>query len=376
MKIAILTLPLDANYGGNLQCYALCSVLQSRGHKVTVLHFGGKPKPLYIIPLSFTKRLIRTLLGKKIESFYHDKKLKEEFSLNQSARDFINQYIPLIKINRSDLSLKEFNQASYDACIVGSDQVWRIAYAFPSIETYFLDFITNENVKKIAYAASFGISEKEFSKDQIKKCGQLIAKFDAVSVREDSGIDLIHSYNWECKNLRQTLDPTMLLDKEDYIKLMNENNEEKSDGQKLFYYILDMNEDKENLIHHVACEKKLNPFTVNKSYSKKEKIEDRLLPPVEKWLKAFSDAEFILTDSFHGCVFSILFNKSFLAYGNKERGMARFSSLLSQFGLEDRIIYKSEDFQKQLKPIDWEQVNRLLAEKKQESIHFLQAHLK
>ena len=374
-KIAILTLPLHGNYGGNLQCYALCTVLQKMEYEVSVLNFEGKPKRWYKIPFSFCVRLIRTIAGKKIESFIHDRKMREDFILNQSAREFIATYIPLIKINSSEESLKKVNEIPFDAYIVGSDQVWRIPYAYPSIESYFLNFVRNDSAKRISYAASFGTESEEFSKPQIERCGRLIEKFDAVSVRESSGVDLINTYQWKCKPV-VLLDPTMLLEQKDYIDLIRKRKTEKTNNHKLFYYVLDVTEDKQKLIDFVADELQLKSFTVNKSYSKKEKIENRLLPPVEDWLSAFLDAEFIVTDSFHGCVFSILFNKPFVVYGNEERGMARFKSILSLFNLTDRIVFRFEEYQqKQLSPINWDEITRILNNEREKSTAFLLSNL-
>ena len=105
-------------------------------------------------------------------------------------------------------------------------------------------------------------------------------------------------------------------------------------------------------------------------------IEERIQQPVEKWLLAFYDAEFVITDSFHACVFSIIFNKPFIVYGNKERGFARFESLLKLFGLEERLVCSPNEIDKVLKtPIDRERVNSIHKQMKEKSLSFLTKNL-
>ena len=246
---------------------------------------------------------------------------------------------------------------SYEGYIVGSDQVWRPAYN--NLNNTYLSFAERWNVKRIAYAASFGTDEKEYSTEQIVMCTPLIQRFDAVSVREDSGVTLCKEYFGV--QAQHVLDPTLLLDKEDYIKLVEEKGFGPSKGN-LFVYLLDENEEKMALVNRVAKGNNLAPFFVKvKSDNIYAPVEDRIQPHVEKWLRAFMDAKFVITDSFHGCVFSILFNKPFIAIGNSDRGLARFNSLLRMFDLEDRLVL---DVRKQENildtSIDWGKVNQIL----------------
>lgn len=262
----------------------------------------------------------------------------------------------------------------FNSIIVGSDQVWRIPYAYPDIQTYFLDFIKNKNIQKIAYSASFGTDDIEFSEEQIKECGKLIKDFKRVSVREDSALDLINNkYKWECKYKPiQTLDPTMLLTKEEYINLSSDY-KNKLDGE-LFYYILDMTEDKKKVLDQMSKDLGYKPFTV-KSISDNwfDDVQKQIVPPIELWLQAFNKAKYIFTDSFHGCVFSIIFNKDFVAYGNKERGLSRFDSLIRMFNIKDRFIYKYEDYSFSLiqNLINWNNINTIHRKNKLESLELL-----
>jgi polysaccharide pyruvyl transferase WcaK-like protein len=105
-------------------------------------------------------------------------------------------------------------------------------------------------------------------------------------------------------------------------------------------------------------------------------IYDCVFPAPEKWIRGFMDAQFVITDSFHGTVFSILFNKPFISIANKVRGLTRFTSLLKLFHLEDRLIFSSEDFvPENLKEIDWDRTNAILNQEKEKSMQFLKKNL-
>jgi exopolysaccharide biosynthesis predicted pyruvyltransferase EpsI len=375
MKIAILTLPLHSNYGGIIQNYALQTVLEKMGHEVYTINLN-KPKAkinLAKAPLIISKRLIKKILGRKDGIIFLERKRnKDELVIKKYLNRFINNKIHLTEPFYLKKDLQRINHMGFDSIIVGSDQVWRIPYAYPNIQTYFLDFIKNKNIKKIAYSASFGTDEIEFSENQIKECGKLINNFESVSVREKSALDLINNkYRWKCKHDPiQTLDPTMLLSQEEYISLSSDY-KDILDGE-LFYYILDMTEDKKKVLEQISKDLDYKPFTV-KSISDNwfDDVEKQVVPPIEIWLQAFNKAKYIFTDSFHGCVFSIIFNKNFVVYGNEERGLSRFKSLLSLFNIENTLIQSSNDIQKGYQEFNWKNINMILEKLKKQDIQYL-----
>lgn len=369
MRIGILTLPLHFNYGGILQAYALQTVLERMGHEVTLIERKQKPYKIVLwkIPLSYSKRLLKKLSGYKT-TILLEKKLNNEFFHNlpiiqQHTDKFISKYI---KRKFYD-DFCEIKENDYDAIIVGSDQIWRPLY-YPKIEDAFLNFTKNWDILRIAYAASFGTDRWEYTLHQTKRCGKLLHKFNLVSVRELSGIKLCNVHWGLSPEL--VLDPTLLLDVKEYVSLFRNTNTPPRHNN-LLCYILDETKEKQELIKKIADEKNLNIFRVN-SYAEDRDadLKNRIQPPVEYWLRGFYDAEFIITDSFHACVFSIIFKKPFIAYGNSNRGLTRFSSLLTIFGLQDRLITKIEQY-KSLKDIDYEYVYNILDEKRNESIKIL-----
>ena len=379
MKIGLLTLPLHINYGGVLQCYALQKVLCRMGHEVTLLNRAYLPykKSVKDYVMDVVKCLTHTFLGREHVYFPTE---KERLVLHRHVAAFIDSYIqPQTKPLYSTEELRQQCMADgYDAYVVGSDQVWRPCYT-PSIVNYYLDFVPGGNgARRIAYAASFGTDDWEYTADETKVCSQLIGNFNAVSVRESSAIRICRErYGVEATHV---LDPTLLLERADYESIVMQEGEEQCEGN-LFCYILDSTEQKKGLIGKLVSELSLVPFYSMPSRTYQEKrnmrvhIEDCTYPPVARWIRSFMDAGMVITDSFHGCVFSIIFNKPFWVIGNTERGLSRFTSLLETFGLQDRMILSDEapDWNK---GIDWDKVNKKLQTMKDGSMEFLRNSLR
>lgn len=371
MRIGILTQPLHSNYGGLLQNYALQQSLIQLGHDVETIDWkgGGRLREaLYRIKVT----ALHALIPNRYPQLKYKPTNKELAIIQRNTNHFIDTYINHTEIVRSfDGFIRQVEKGNYDAYIVGSDQCWRPCYnAF--LYSMFLDFVQEKHVKRIAYAASFGTDKWEFTPQQTTICASLAKKFDIVSVREDSGVRLCKEYLGV--DARHVLDPTMLLAKEDYIQLIEKEKETKSNGT-LFNYILDPNAKKLSFIQKVAKDKGLKSFQVlpkcqaeiRTKEDVKNRIEDCVFPGVTTWLRAFMDAEMTIVDSFHGMVFSIIFNKPFWAIGNVGRGMSRFTSLLRTFHLEDRLLDEEHldnvDFSKS---INWNMVNRIMEDKKRE----------
>ncbi len=377
MKIGILTLPLHTNYGGILQAYALQTVLERMGHEVVVFDTPNKATypPLWKLPLSFGKRILLKCMGRGNRIFHERYSNKVRSVVARYIQQFVDD-----KIHRKVfIKFSRLNANDYDAIVVGSDQVWRMIYFVPmwrmqSMENAFLAFTQGWNIKRISYAASFGTEEWEYTKEQTQLCKEALQKFDAVSVREENGVKLCKQY-FDADALH-VLDPTMLLAAEDYIELFKQKQTPKSNGT-LLNYVLDETDEINQLIQKVASEKKLNPFAVNNPFECDESkpLNQRIKQSVEAWLRGFYDADFVITDSFHACVFSIIFKRQFVVVGNKSRGMARFESLLKMFCLEDRLVDEKTDIVA-LQPIDYDKVYTLYDKWKEKSFQFLSANLK
>lgn len=372
MKIGILTLPLWNNYGGILQAYALKTTLEREGYHVNLINYHH-PEPSTTNRIKRKiKNTIKTTLRKPIP-IYPGIKEKKHISVN--TLDFIRKEFTQTEKADSTTLLTKVSK-DMDAIIVGSDQVWRPSYA-PNIYNFFLDFTSNKQIKA-SYAASFGSSNFLFTGQQAEKCKHLLHQFDAVSVREDSGVYLCKKhFNIDAKHL---VDPVFLLSKQDFIKLTDSYKPKTSSGN-LFTYVLDRSEEKNNFINEVASWLKLHPFecmpkTFDKNYSPDKTAY--IFPPLPQWLQAFKDAKFVIADSFHGCAFALIYNIPFIALGNRERGMTRFTSLLKMFNLEERLISDIKDLDKNIlnKKINWEEINLKIEKEKIKSLNFLKEVLK
>lgn len=366
MRIGILTQPLNFNYGGILQNYALQCFLKKMGHETwTIDRQPNEYKSLVILQiLSLIKRtILRYFLRRNIIIRPWLTK-SEKKKICKNTNKFIHDNIRLTVPIKSNKQFGKLSKYALDAYIVGSDQVWRPLYS-PCITNYFLDFVKTIDLKRpkrIAYAASFGVDKWEFTLEQTKQCSLLIKLFDAISVREEDAILL-------CKeqlevDAKKLIDPTLLLRKEDYIQLVEKYKVSKSKGS-LMTYLLDQNPEKEKIVKSVSDQLNIKSFSVMPKYKTKEKdidIKDCIYPPVTEWIRGFMDAEFVITDSFHGTVFAILFNKPFISIGNQERGLSRFTSLLNTFGLENRLIMSSQELTTEIihENIDFEKLNNTL----------------
>ena len=373
MKIGILTQPLHNNYGGLLQNYALQQVLKGMGHEVETMDWMAKTNTLRRW-LGGWKERVLYLIDKTVELPRYQPTTKEMEVISQNTHRFIKKYISVC--HNKAATLEDFGviakENAFEAFVVGSDQVWRPKYN-PLQLAMFLAFTEELQVKRVAYAASFGTTAWEFTNAMTKECSRLVKAFNLVTVREKSGVDLCRE-KLGVKAIH-VLDPTMLLNREDYERLVESEKEPVRQGT-LFHYILDPSIEKKALIEQMAADNGLVPFTImpqcqaeNRTrWDVKHKIEDCVYPSVTSWLRGFMDAKMIVVDSFHGAVFSIIFSKPFWVVANAKRGNARFESLLGTFGLENRMISienigNNSDWNK---PINWKKVNSIL---ETESIH-------
>lgn len=383
MKIGILTQPLRNNYGGLLQNYALQQTLIRLGHEPITFDWRPPRASKQRILCAYVKVFFRRLLsGRKDISYPYYQPTEEENSLiSQNNKKFIDTYITHSDvINNSQGFGDEVSIQGVKALIVGSDQVWRPCYNGKFLYDMFFRFAKRKPIKRIAYAVSFGTSKWEFSKYETAVCKRLVKNFDLITVREESGIELCKRYlEVQAKHV---LDPTLLLNKKDYQKLIPNDRTRKG---TLFYYILDPSDAKINFIESYSLKNGFIPFTHMPKYPAESiskllmttQIEDCVYPSVLDWLKAYDDAEYIICDSFHGCVFAIIFNKPFWVIANKERGLTRFESLLKLFCLENRLLdINSEDINRlDMSSLNWEKINRIKQDLANISIQFLEKSL-
>lgn len=365
-KIGVLTiLPRNNNYGGILQGYALTTFLKQLGFEV------------YLISRIKNRPSFKSKLKKFVKEVILRQKIVDNYSvISQNMIYFEEKYIqPRTELIQSDREFSLLKKYNFDSVIVGSDQVWRKAFNDDRKANFFLNFIDDSNITKIAYAASFGVNTWDYNPIETKYYSQLIRSFKAVSVREESGIQLCReNLNIEAKVM---IDPTMLLTPSDYTALAEAENEPESSGE-LLYYFLSPDSWKTQILEMATSELEMTKFSVNRiSNNSQAPIKDQIYPTVTAWLKGFKDAQFVVTDSFHGCAFSILFNIPFVVCSNQSGGNARFETLLRTFRLEHRFIHNNQPVQTSIlkESINWDFVNSILEDKRKASIEFLTSNI-
>ncbi len=363
-KIGILTLPLIANYGGILQCMALYGFLKSKGYEVVLLN----NRPCFPKWKKMAIKLFELL------PFQNYKGLREQRKKNLQFRRLIDSYFD--KKTKPLLSKKDFlefgKECDFDALVVGSDQVWRYEYINDGYyERYFLDFLKANSIKRIAYAASFGknqIDERIDLSEHSPLLGE-IRKFHSISVRESEGVNLCRDFFFR-RDAGNVLDPTLLVGVEFYDKFLSQGDEKNK--AKIVSYVLDKSEEKDDITNYIkdkinSKSEKGDTFFLN------EKLDNRYLS-IEEWLQGIKYSKFVVTDSFHGVVFSILFNKQFIVLANLDRGLDRFSSILRKLNLEERLLlsmdYHTVDLLIDSK-IDYGAVNKVLEIEREKSKKFL-----
>lgn len=387
MKIGILTLPLASNYGGILQCYALQTVLERMGHEVVVLDrtFAAPSAGLILrrcgsVLKCLVRRYIRgqkniAILSPWSQTYLIDKSKLDDCSV---LLKFIHKYLKITSpLRSSEALLKRVKKEKLDCLIVGSDQVWRECYS-PFLTDCLAGFFPpDDKMLKITYGASFGTSENPISEQMLETCKRLSSRFDAISVREKSAVGLVEQYFG--KHAELVIDPTLLLGAEDYVIERSKSAcPVTAEQDTLVSYVLDTDGQKAKIANDVACELGLKESFMGLSPKKSDGSPDKMIP-VQSWLDNFRNASFVVTDSFHGCVFSVINRKPFIAIVNHSRGADRFVSMLSQLGLEGRMVNDYEEYSARrselIAPIDYAEVYSRLQKLKAHSLGYLSGML-
>lgn len=320
MKIGILTFHWANNYGAVIQTYALLSKLKELGHEA------------YIID----RRMVYKGILRKL---YHKFSYEHFFSWRKFWKDADAFLQPKTKTYTShDELVKKFYKENFDAVIVGSDQVWR--WKLIGLN-YFFDFISDNKTKRYSYAASFGLNEWHGTEEDRNAISELLKKFNRISVREESGVKI-------CKetfgvDAELVLDPTLLHTGYFYEQTLLKNHNRQQSG-KVVSYILGKNNKKQvkeiagwaksiNLKHNELFWTSIeHPSLIGKS-----EFHATHVTPTE-WLNEIRNAEYIITNSFHATVFSILFQKQFVVLTHIGGGNNRIETLFNSLGIKNRCV--------------------------------------
>ncbi|MBP5640452.1 MAG: polysaccharide pyruvyl transferase family protein, partial [Victivallales bacterium] len=313
MKIGILTLPLLSNYGGILQNYALQQVLRSLGHEPVTLNLPFPP----------------------------DKKSKAKTSTERenyqlrtaNIQAFMSKYLDRTDLLTWPFAFEQIKGLGLNGYVVGSDQVWRPTFSKRRfLKAMFLDFLPDDcDAVRLVYAASFGSVHWSLGRKLVYKMvlARYARKFAGISVREDIGAEYCKRYLGQTTPV--VLDPVMLLQAGDYSEKLSLG---EVPGANLMCYVLDPTDAKNACIDIIS--KQLGGKT-SVAFGSYDSTEGVMPSPID-WLNGFKNAEFVITDSFHGTVLSILFGKPFIVFANEARGLDRFHTLLRPLKLESRMM--------------------------------------
>lgn len=365
MKVGMMTWFQYHNYGTALQVVALSKTLDAMGHMPFVIHYTPKTQVVKqhkngVLADSISKAVTR------IKS--HPYHRYQETQREEKFTHFYEEYLHFTASCNILPKLEGLN-SEFDAFVCGSDQIWSPSCFDPH---YFLDFVSDER-KMIAYAPSVGLSsiEDKNIEAQIKK---LASRFEHISTREASGSEIIEDLVG--KEVKTVLDPTFLLMDNDWRQLSSEMGKDRS--PYLLVYMLGTNEQYWKEIYRIAERLHLQVKVIPvffKDLHRTGCIQEAVGP--EDFLSLVDGADYICTDSFHGTVFSIIFNKRFTVFERFKKGDAlnqnsRIYNILSLLHLEERLICDKRSQEKIVEDIDYAKVNEILSSLRQQSLSYLQ----
>lgn len=353
MKIGILTFHWANNYGAVIQAYALLSKLKELGHDAYIIDRQVRYKGV-------------------LRRMYHKYSYNHKYAWMSFDKERLKILTPMSAPYKShDELVKRFSNEHFDAVIVGSDQVWRWNMMG---NNYFLDFLDGTDTRRYAYAASFGLSKWEGSEADREEISALLKQFNAISVRENSGIKICRDTFGVDAQL--VLDPTLLHERSFYETTLLKDKPLKGNGKVVSYILGDNNKGQVLEIAKWAKNKRLKhnelfwtsldfPLLIGKSEFHFSHVT------LTTWLNEIRNAEYVITNSFHATVFCILFAKKFIVLDNPSGGTDRIRTLLKVVDLNDRF---AEKLPHNISDIDsFDTVNDLLKSKRLNSLNFIKS---
>lgn len=346
-KVAIITITNSGtNFGNRLQNYALQESLKKYGADVETV-FSSK-SIMRSLPISWMRRMAKQILIRSKRKIYFDEFNKKNVKISN-------------KVRYEKLNERAFAN-NYDAFIAGSDQVWNPNFHFNS-DFEFMTFA--EPKKRYSYAASFGVDTIPDS--YIEDYKTWISQMSKISVREFSGSDIVKDLT--DKDALVHIDPTMLLNKEQYIKIEEIPNQNVPENYLLVYFLGEKSSEYNTFIQKVAEKEGLEIIELSETPNN----EFYHIGP-QHFLYLFRNAKYICTDSFHGAVFSIIFEKRYTIFFRQSKEVPmnnRIQTLLEKVQLSERL-YGKLTLEESLVEIDYKEVNKRIETERKEAERYLE----
>lgn len=369
-KIGIITYPkIEEGKGRFLQAYALFSAVKELGYQPEILNYYPEDWMTNKTTMAKIRNFLRNPnIWGYIKIFRH--KFSERRNKN-SIEASTAKYFAFIKRNivydySHILTKEELLNKSFDAWICGSDQIWNSHFSVGTDSAYYLQFAPKN--RRISYAASMGTLD--VNKDFILQQEKWISEIPYISVRENGTKDMLRE-RFDI-NSEHVCDPTFLMDKEWWNGLSSKRIIK---GSYLLLFLFDSNPLPRKMAEQIASRRNLEIVCISDDYrdSKKYNIPYGVGP--EEFVSLFRYADYVCTQSFHGTVLSIIFNRQFLVFDRSGKGevsglLLRIRDLLNQLDLDERIIKNSVSVS-EISEIDFSESNKRIEESRNKGIEFL-----
>ena len=362
MKIGIITFYQFYNYGALLQAYALEQFVKGldKDFEVELINFKNTQNGSILgIPFDKIRNLpqfFKSIVAKLVDIPF---KLPKKINFDRFRKKFMN--IAYKKYRKYD-QLKN-NPPQYDVYICGSDQIWNPEIQPKAKPAFFLKFVSDKSVKKISYAASIGVSQIEDK--YLDEYKDFLSSIDNISVREQTGVKALQ--NLTTKEIARNIDPTLLLTDKEWSEISANI---KVKEKYILVYMLGYKKEVVDLVNHISHELNLKVVHFGPYKTYENEIGRFHCKGPDVFVSLFQNAEFVVTNSFHGTAFSIVFNKKFYSVISSKVG-SRISDLLGILGLEDRIVGSINDIGDPNRDIYYERVMEILEHEKSKSKSYL-----
>lgn len=391
MRIGIVTFVNCDNYGAELQAYALQKKLNLLGYDAEVINLE-KEKGVIESSFSSYKNAILNRYKQyglikgsfKIIELIKDKyNARKAFAANSDKvkerhkifEKFFNDYIKHSTKFYTLEEMRNIQSLPYNVMIAGSDQIWNYMQT-RYLDVFFLMMANRWETKKISYAASFSVSSIPQSKRAMYK--QYLENMDAISVREITGIDIVKN----CSNCKAVtvLDPTLLLNRNEWIEYIGKKDYLPKNKRYVVIYTLSGSHYIYTLAKKIAKKLEAEVINIKLSFSK-IKGDDGIThiwnAGPREFISIFSQAVYVITDSFHGTAFSINFNIPFTTLLNPASNInSRALSILKLTGTESRLIYDNgENKEPDTLNIDFTPINKIIEKNREKSLKFIKENL-
>lgn len=373
VQIGILSLSDTENFGAKIVTYALQKKIEELipNTQVSVIQFKAdtcQDDMFTVIKERVRKQGVIKPLMHYVDYQKLSKTHKKEFGDRKiKFNEFDNQYLN-IRINTKKISDFKFFANSLDAIVVGSDIVFRPEFAQLYPMVYFLECVTNNKLRKISYAASIGTDDMEVLEPLTETYSDGLKNFDYISTREKKSQYFLQQLT--DKKVELCCDPVMLLGINDF---EFENNFKKPQKDYIFMYVLDKNDRAIKYAKKLAKEKNMDVY-----YYAEKNLDSGIMHNVfsegpAEFIQRIKNASYVITNSFHCIVFSIMFKKPFVAF-MRTRQSLKISNILEMYGLQNRAVTGKIKFDID-ETIDWESVHNIWLEIQSSSSNYLEKAL-